>query len=264
MTSVSVLYFIHKPQQRLSLRGQRFSKCNILTFAGLRAVFKTNINRSTISHNYTLHLLLTVARSDRRHVKATTSTQISSLYHIHCLLPRQAMPKALQPSTRKRQEEAAVFILYLNCFGAPACAGVKCFGDSPVVHLSCLTFITPLHPLALLLLLFLWVVDADGELASLCAVLVLDQEGVFTRVRRGDTGNCDAGKLPGLELEFVAVIGHQLLVVLRPAHLRHRLAPDIASQVQGLKKEREGCRWITVCHIKLNSTGFRGKRNSKE
>lgn len=102
-------------------------------------------------------------------------------------------------------------------------------------------FITLHHPLAFLLLLdllLLRVVDADGELAGLRAVLVLDQEGVFARVRRGDGSDCDAGKLPVLELEFVAFVRHQLLVVLYPAHLRYGLAPHIASQVQGLKRKR--------------------------
>lgn len=70
-------------------------------------------------------------------------------------------------------------------------------------------FITLDHPLVflpLLMILLLWVVDADGELAGFRAVLVLDQEGVLARVSRGDGGNCDAGKLPVLELELVAFV----------------------------------------------------------
>ena len=101
-----------------------------------------------------------------------------------------------------------------------------------------LYFITQHHPLAFLLLFLLWVVHADGELSGLFAVLVLDQEGVFARVSRGDSGDCDAGEFAGLELEFVALVGHQLFVVLRPADLRYGLAPDVASQVQGLKGKR--------------------------
>lgn len=97
------------------------------------------------------------------------------------------------------------------------------------------------HPLVFLLLLVLviWVVNADGELTSLCAVFVLDQESVFARVSCGDGGDCDAGKLSVLELEFVAVVRYQLLVILYPGYLRYGLAPDIASQVQGLKGRRK-------------------------
>lgn len=128
-----------------------------------------------------------------------------------------------------------------------------------------LYFITPHHPLALLPLLVLVfrVVDADSELACLCAVLVLDQEGIFARVRRGDGGDCDAGKLAALELEFVAFVRYQLLVVFHPAYLRHGLAPDIASQVQGLKRKR-GLQGLDVGHTKLDSTELRRKRSSTE
>lgn len=107
---------------------------------------------------------------------------------------------------------------------------------------SPLYFITLHHPLAFLLLLGLlvfWVVDADSKLASLCAILVLDQESVFARVGCGDGGDCDAGKLPMLKLEFVVVIRYQPFVILRPGHLRYRITPDIASQVQGLKKKKK-------------------------
>lgn len=98
------------------------------------------------------------------------------------------------------------------------------------------------HPLALVALpglLFLWVIHADGELAGFCAVLVLDQQGVFARVRRGDGSDCDAGKLAVLELEVVVVVAHQHLFVLRPAHLRYGIAPHVASQVQGLEFEKK-------------------------
>lgn len=121
------------------------------------------------------------------------------------------------------------------CCVAPAHAGVKYFGDCPVVNLLCV--ITVCHPLVFLLLLallFLWVVHADSELAGLCAILVLHHKGVFARVSRGDGGDCDTGELVVLELEFVVVVRYQLLFVLRPGHLRYRLAPNVASQVQGL------------------------------
>lgn len=113
-----------------------------------------------------------------------------------------------------------------------------------------LYFITLHHTLAFLLLL-LWVVHADGELSSLFSVLVLHQEGIFARVSCGDGGDCDAGKLAVLELELVALIRQQLLVVLRPAHLRYGLAPDISSQVQGLQRQR-GMQGFSVC----NKSGF--------
>lgn len=138
------------------------------------------------------------------------------------------------------------------CCVAPAHAGVKYFGDCPVVNLLCV--ITLCHPLVFLLLLallFLWVVHADSELAGLCAILVLHHKGVFARVSRGDGGDCDTGELVVLELEFVVVVRYQLLFVLRPGHLRYRLAPNVASQVQGLtsKYKLAGDWWVShICN----------------
>lgn len=131
-------------------------------------------------------------------------------------------------------------MIYLNWCGTPACAGVKCFGDSPLGSSSLRHFITCRHLLAFLLLLvflLLWVVHTDSELSSLCAVLVLDQEGVFARVRLSDGSDCDAGELPMLKLEVVVVIAHQLLVILSPAHLRHGVSPHVSSQIQGLRRK---------------------------
>lgn len=124
----------------------------------------------------------------------------------------------------------SLMIYLFICCVAPAHAGVKYFGDCPVVNLPCV--ITLCHPLVFLLLLallFLWVVHADGELAGLCAILVLHHKGVFARVSRGDGGDCDTGELVVLKLEFVVVVRYQHLFVLRPGHLRYRLAPNVAS-----------------------------------
>jgi len=128
-------------------------------------------------------------------------------------------------------------------------------------HDIAFSFLLAFLPL-LVLLLLLRVVDADGELAGLGAVLVLDQEGVLARVSRGDGGDCDAGKLAVLVLERVALARYQRLVVPRPAHLGRRLAPHIAGQVQGLKRTR-GLQGFNVCRANLDDTEFRGKRRSK-
>lgn len=68
-------------------------------FAGLEAVFKTKINdKSTISHNFTLHLLLIVAIRDRRHVKQLQAHNYPLVItFIVCFLDEQC-PKLFSPA----------------------------------------------------------------------------------------------------------------------------------------------------------------------
>lgn len=108
--------------------------------------------------------------------------------------------------------------------------------SSPPPGLFCHISLSLLLFLALLLLR---VVHADGERASLRAILVLDQEGVLAGVSLANGGDGDTGELAVLIGELVVVIGHQFLVVLRPADLRHGVTPHISSQVQGLKTEKK-------------------------
>lgn len=158
-------------------------------------------------------------------------------------------------------ESSCIHYLFKPLWHTGTCRG-KMLWRQPSRLSSLLHFTTLHNPLVFLLLLcllVLWVVDADGELASLCAVLVLDQESVFARVSPGDRGDYDAGKLSLLKLEFVAVVRQQLLVILRPGHLRCGITPDIASQVEGLKRTIKLCLAFDVRHTKLNTSEFSGK-----
>lgn len=206
---------------------------------GLRAFFfKTQFNdRSTISHIYTSHLLPTKVTEDMSsHYKHTIILSAS-----HSLF--SSLTSNSQSSLAQHMKEAGrssvIHHLFKLLWSTGMCRG-KMLWRWPSRSSFLLYFITLHHPLAflLLLLLLLWVVDADGEHASFCAVLVLDHEGILSGVCCCDSSDCDAGKLAVLELEFVVLVGHQFLVILRPAHLRRGLAPDIACQVQGLKRKR--------------------------
>lgn len=181
-------------------------------FGGLQAVFKIKLSSQI---------------SPKHDTSSTNCKQTVILFHIHNPILNKKCPKLFNPWLFFLN---SWFIYLFICCVAPAHAGVKYFGDCPVVNLPCV--ITLCHPLVFLLLLallFLWVVHADGELAGLCAILVLHHKGVFARVSRGDGGDCDTGELVVLKLEFVVVVRYQHLFVLRPGHLRYRLAPNVAS-----------------------------------
>lgn len=80
----------------------------------------------------------------------------------------------------------------------------------------------------------LWVVHADRKQAGLRSVLVAHHQGVLARVGSADGSDGDAGVLAVLELEHVALVAHQLSIVLGPAHLGRGVAPHVAGQVKRL------------------------------
>lgn len=92
--------------------------------------------------------------------------------------------------------------------------------------------------LLLLLRFIIWYVDTDSKRSCLCAVLVLHQQGIFPRVGCGNSRDGDAGKLAMLKLQCVVLITHQRFFVLHPADLGNRITPHVASEVEGLKRER--------------------------
>lgn len=93
--------------------------------------------------------------------------------------------------------------------------------------------------------------DTYGEVAALCAVLVLHQDAVFSRVTCVHGGNGEVGKLARLELEDIVVVGHHLSFVFQPGHLRHRVSWDITCQIQGLvEKGQDDIVSFYVCQVR--------------
>lgn len=78
--------------------------------------------------------------------------------------------------------------------------------------------------------------DTYGEVAALCAILVLHQDAIFSRVTCVHGGDGEARKLARLELEDIVVVRHHLSLVLQPGHLRHGVSRDITCQIQGLEE----------------------------
>lgn len=79
-------------------------------------------------------------------------------------------------------------------------------------------------------------VDADGDLDELAAVLVADVDAVLARVVGGDFVDDEAGELAAVEHDLGVLGGGDLLLVLEPGDLRGRLAPHGAGQAQRLQR----------------------------
>lgn len=82
-------------------------------------------------------------------------------------------------------------------------------------------------------------VDADGDLDELAAVLVADVDAVFAGVFRTDFVDDQAGELATIEHDLGVFGGSDFLFVLEPGNLRGGLAPHSAGQAQRLQKVRE-------------------------
>jgi len=80
-------------------------------------------------------------------------------------------------------------------------------------------------------------VDADGDLHELAAVLVPHVDAVLAGVVGRDFGDHQAGELAALEGDLGVLGGGHLLLVLEPGDLGGRLAPHGAGQAQGLRRE---------------------------
>lgn len=89
--------------------------------------------------------------------------------------------------------------------------------------------------------------DTYGEVPALGAVLVLHQDAVLAGVGRVDAGDSEAGELARLELEDAVVVGRDLLVVLQPRDLRHRVARDVAGEVESLADGRTDRQMDEAC-----------------
>lgn len=81
-------------------------------------------------------------------------------------------------------------------------------------------------------------VDADGDLHELAAVLVPHVDAVLARVLGRDLVDDHAGKLATVKCDPGVLVGDNLLLVLEPGDLRSRLATHCAGQAQGLREEK--------------------------
>lgn len=79
-------------------------------------------------------------------------------------------------------------------------------------------------------------VDADGDLDELAAVLVADVDAVLARVFGSDFGDDEAGELAAVEHDLGVLGGGDFLLVLEPGDLRGRIAPHGAGQAQRLQR----------------------------
>lgn len=59
-----------------------------------------------------------------------------------------------------------------------------------------------------------WDEHTYGEVAALRAVLVLYQDAVLAGVSRIDAGDGETGKLAGLKLQNVVIVGNHLTLIL--------------------------------------------------
>lgn len=79
-------------------------------------------------------------------------------------------------------------------------------------------------------------VDADGDLDELAAILVADVDAVLAGVFRTDFVDDQAGELATIEHDLGVFGGSDFLFVLEPGNLRGRLAPHGAGQAQRLQR----------------------------
>lgn len=79
-------------------------------------------------------------------------------------------------------------------------------------------------------------VDADGDLDELAAVLVSYVDAVLAGVFGSDFGDHHAGELAAFKRDLSVLAGGHLLLVLEPGDLWGRLAPHGAGQAQGLER----------------------------
>lgn len=79
-------------------------------------------------------------------------------------------------------------------------------------------------------------VDADGDLDELTAVLVPYIDAVLARVVRSDFVDDKAGELATVKRDLGVLVRGDFLLILEPADLRGRLAPHSAGQAQRLQK----------------------------
>lgn len=77
-------------------------------------------------------------------------------------------------------------------------------------------------------------VDADGDLDELAAVLVPHVDAVLAGVFGGDFVDDEAGELAAVKRDPGVLGGGDFLLVLEPGDLGGRLAPHGAGQAQGL------------------------------
>lgn len=77
-------------------------------------------------------------------------------------------------------------------------------------------------------------VDADGDLHKLTAVLVPHVDAVLAGVLGSDFVDEEAGELTALECDLGVLVGGDFLLVLEPGDLGGRLPPHGAGQAQRL------------------------------
>lgn len=77
-------------------------------------------------------------------------------------------------------------------------------------------------------------VDADGDLDELAAVLVPHVDAVLAGVIGSDFVDDEAGELTAFKRDLGVLGGGDFLLILEPGDLGSRLAPHGAGQAQGL------------------------------
>lgn len=79
-------------------------------------------------------------------------------------------------------------------------------------------------------------VDADGDLDKLTAVLVPNVDAVLAGVFGSDLVDDEAGKLATVESYFGVLVGGDFLLIFEPGDLRGWFAPHGAGQAQRLEE----------------------------
>lgn len=87
------------------------------------------------------------------------------------------------------------------------------------------------------LLLFLWYEHTYGDIAGLCAILVLHHKAVLPRVECGHSRNGEADVLPRFKSQDAVSIWHKRFFVLQPWDFWGRISPDSARQIECLQKK---------------------------
>lgn len=99
-------------------------------------------------------------------------------------------------------------------------------------------------------------VDADGDLDELAAVLVPHVDAVLAGVFGSDFVDDEAGELPAVEHDLGVLVGGDFLLVLEPCDLGSRLAPHSAGQAQGLDKVERQVKSEFIHRAILNMAGL--------
>lgn len=94
-------------------------------------------------------------------------------------------------------------------------------------------------------------VDADGDLDELAAVLVPYVDAVLAGVVGSDFVDDEAGELAAVERDLGVLGAGDLLLVLEPADLGGRLAPHGAGQAQRLERVESQLKSTWIQNVRL-------------